>query len=67
MQSNVAELVKVGKLLLANEQGLPKYAGKTLDEIELSDIEGEQDENEELDQQECLLQEGGQCCEFSST
>lgn len=39
LQINTAEIVKVGKLLLATE-GLSKYAGKGLSDFTLFDIEG---------------------------
>lgn len=45
LHSNTAEVVKVGKLLLATEEGLSKYAGKGLSDVTLSDIE----EDEETD------------------
>ena len=45
LRDNTAEVVKVGKLLLAAEEGLSKYAGKKLEEVTLSDIDGE-DEDE---------------------
>jgi hypothetical protein len=62
LQSNVAEVVKVGKLLLANEKGLSQYSGQTLDEITLSDIEGEEEEAEceEIYPEECMEQGEGE-------
>ena len=39
LPSTTVEVAKVGKLLMAAEQGLDKYAGRTLDEVELSDLE----------------------------
>lgn len=39
LPSSTIEISKVGKLLMAAERGLDKFAGKTLDDIELSDFE----------------------------
>lgn len=36
---DTTEIAKVGKLLMAVEKGLDHFKGKTLDEIELSDME----------------------------
>ena len=35
---NVVEVAKVGKLLTAVEKGVQRYSGKSLDEIDLTDI-----------------------------
>jgi hypothetical protein len=40
LPSTALEVAKVGKLLCAFEEGIAKHAGKRLDEIQLSDIEG---------------------------
>ena len=39
LPSSTIEVAKIGKLLLAMEKGINKYAGKKLEDIELSDIE----------------------------
>ena len=46
LPSHAAEVAKVGKLLMAAEKGLREQSGKTLDDVELSDIEQEDEESD---------------------
>lgn len=41
LPKNTLEVAKIGKLLMAIEQGSKKYKGKSLDDIDLSDLEDE--------------------------